>query len=127
MVRTQYLTLLGGRRWKEFAVSSTSEPTGYHPLASFKVGVTVQPVLSKQQRSRWKTSRDHRPRHSRLHSFITIADTWKQYPNRLARSTGCQRQAMCRRADSTSHVITSSNSLQASEKEESPGALTPCM
>jgi hypothetical protein len=45
MVRAQYLTLLGGRRWKEFAVSSTSEPTGYHPLASFKVGVPVQPAM----------------------------------------------------------------------------------
>uniref|UniRef100_A0A383W2Y6 Transmembrane protein 186 n=1 Tax=Tetradesmus obliquus TaxID=3088 RepID=A0A383W2Y6_TETOB len=36
MVRAQYLTLLGGTRWQEFAVSSTAEPTGYHPLASFK-------------------------------------------------------------------------------------------
>jgi hypothetical protein len=36
-VRAQYLTLFGGRRWQEFPVSSTSEPTGYHPLASFKV------------------------------------------------------------------------------------------
>lgn len=36
-MRAQYLTLLGGTRWQEFAVSSTAEPTGYHPLASFKV------------------------------------------------------------------------------------------
>ncbi|KAF6260631.1 hypothetical protein COO60DRAFT_1625661 [Scenedesmus sp. NREL 46B-D3] len=35
-VRAQYLTLFGGRRWQEFAVSSAAEPTGYHPLASFK-------------------------------------------------------------------------------------------
>ncbi|WIA33251.1 hypothetical protein OEZ86_006393 [Tetradesmus obliquus] len=35
-VRAQYLTLLGGTRWQEFAVSNTAEPTGYHPLASFK-------------------------------------------------------------------------------------------
>eukprot|EP00882_Tetradesmus_deserticola_P029432 GHRQ01032968.1.p3 GENE.GHRQ01032968.1~~GHRQ01032968.1.p3 ORF type:complete len:118 (+),score=50.31 GHRQ01032968.1:420-773(+) len=35
-VRAQYMTLLGGRRWQEFPVSSASEPTGYHPLASFK-------------------------------------------------------------------------------------------
>ena len=48
-VRAQYLTLLGGTRWQEFAVSSTAEPTGYHPLASFKVrggcAVTHLPAL----------------------------------------------------------------------------------
>eukprot|EP00775_Hariotina_reticulata_P011833 gene11833-11977_t len=38
VIRAQTLTLLGGTRWREFAVSSVTQPTGYHPLASFKAG-----------------------------------------------------------------------------------------
>lgn len=35
--RVQTLRFFGGTRWHEFPVSSVEAPTGYHPLASFKV------------------------------------------------------------------------------------------
>lgn len=37
VAKVQTLRLLGGSRWHEFPVSSVEAPTGYHPLASFKV------------------------------------------------------------------------------------------
>lgn len=37
IAKVQTLRLLGGSRWHEFPVSSVEAPTGYHPLASFKV------------------------------------------------------------------------------------------
>lgn len=36
-MRARSLSLFGGTRWHEFPASSVGEPTGYHPLASFKV------------------------------------------------------------------------------------------
>jgi hypothetical protein len=35
--RVQTLKFFGGTRWHEFPVSAVEAPTGYHPLASFKV------------------------------------------------------------------------------------------
>lgn len=35
--RVQTLKFFGGTRWHEFPVSAVETPTGYHPLASFKV------------------------------------------------------------------------------------------
>lgn len=41
-LRVQRLKFFGGTRWFEFPTSKISEPTGYHPLASFKVGAMAR-------------------------------------------------------------------------------------
>jgi hypothetical protein len=35
--KVQTLSFLGGTKWHAFPVSAVQAPTGYHPLASFKV------------------------------------------------------------------------------------------
>lgn len=36
--KVQTLSFLGGTKWHEFPVSTVQPATGYHPLATFKVG-----------------------------------------------------------------------------------------
>jgi len=35
--KVQTMSFFGGTRWHEFPVAAVQAPTGYHPLASFKV------------------------------------------------------------------------------------------
>jgi hypothetical protein len=37
VAKVQTLRFFGGTKWLEFPVSDVEAPTGYHPLASFKV------------------------------------------------------------------------------------------
>lgn len=47
--KVQMLRFFGGTKWHEFPVSAVEAPTGYHPLASFKVGtVWVGSLLPAQ-------------------------------------------------------------------------------